>query len=299
MKVFLIGGLGFIGTRFIRKFSNTHQIIVYTKRKDDLEISKMNFLKNVILEYGSVVDKDITNKMEKHNPDAVIHLAALSGLQRCHDDPQLAFSTNVYGTFNVINSCKRVGAKLIFCSTREVYGETIDEKSKEEDPLLPNNIYGLTKKLAEDLIRLASQKMDLNYIILRPTNVYGPEGDKYGAEIIINDAIKKNMINILGGTQRLNYVYVDDVVDVLDFVLKKNISRETFNVGSTDTITIIEFAKEVFRALNSKGKIEYLPMRKTETSNFVPEITKLQSIMVNFPKTSLRSGIEKTIKWYS
>lgn len=146
MKVFLVGGLGFIGKRFIRKFFNTHEIIVYARKKADFDISKFENLKNVILEYGSVEDKEIKNIIKKHLPDVVIHLAALSGLKRCHDDPRTAFSTNVYGTFNVINSCTDIGAKLIFCSTREVYGETIGKKSKEDDRLLPNNIYGLTKK---------------------------------------------------------------------------------------------------------------------------------------------------------
>ncbi len=237
--------------------------------------------------------------IEKLKPDVVIHLAALSGLKKCYDNPKTAFSTNVYGTFNVINSCKKIGAKLIFCSTREVYGETLENKSKEDDPLIPNSVYGLTKMLAENLVKYAGQKYNLDYTILRPTNVYGPEGDKYGAEIIIKDAIREKKIRILVGTQKLNYVYVDDVADILNFVLKgENVSKQTFNIGSADTVTILEYAKQVFRSLNIEEKIEYLPMRKTETVYFVPDITKIQSLFGNFPKTSLKSGIEKTIKWY-
>jgi len=300
MKVVLTGGMGFIGTRFIRKFSDSYQITVYGRKIDFPNTWKFSNSKNVTLEYGSVEDKEISGVFEKYKPDAIIHLAALSGLQRCHDDPKLAFLTNVYGTYNVINSCINNCKKLIFCSTREVYGETLGEKSKEDDSLSPNNVYGLTKMMAENLIIYAGDKFDLDYTILRLANVYGPEGDKYGAEIIINDAIKENKIKILGGSQKLNYVFVDDVVDVLNYVLTgKNVSKQIFNVGSSDTITVVEFANQVFDILKRNGKIEYLPMRKTETANFVPDLSKIQSVLKGFPKTSLRSGIEKTIKWYS
>lgn len=300
MKILLIGGLGFVGIRFIRKFSNLHQIQIIHKKTESQNHSNMNFLKNTTLEYCSVEDKKILNIIEKSKPDVVIHLAALSGIRRCLDDPQKAFLTNVYGTFNVIKACTRIGCKLIFCSTREVYGETLGEKTKEDEPLLPNNIYGLTKMLAENLIKYASEKDNLDYTILRLTNVYGPEGDKYGAEIIIKDAIKNNSVQILGGTHKLNYIYVDDVVDILNFVLKgKNVSKQTFNVGSLDTITIKDFVNQIFNHLNCKGKIKYLPMRKTETINFVPDISKIKSIYGNFPKTSLKSGLKITIDWYS
>ena len=299
MKILLIGGLGFIGTRFIRKFHNTHEIIVYITKKNAAN-TKSNHLKDVTLEYGSVEDNELKKIVEKYEPKAVIHLAALAGLKRCHDDPKLAFSVNVYGTFNVINSCIGIKPKIIFPSSREVYGETIGEKSTEEDELLPNNTYGLTKMISENLIKCASRKFDFDYTILRLTNVYGPEGDKYGAEIIIKDAIRDKKIRILGGTQKLNYVYVDDVVDVMNFALDgAKTSRQTFNVGSNDTVTVEEFAKKVFKSLGVKEEFEYLPMRETETSNFVPDLKKIQSILEDFPKTSLDEGIKKTIKWYS
>ena len=156
MKILLTGGLGFIGTRFIRKFSNAHQIIVYGRKKEKTNPAKLSHLKNVTLEYCSVEDPEIINMVKKLKPDVVIHLAALSGLKKCYDNPKIAFSTNVYGTFNIINSCKKIGAKLIFCSTREVYGETLENKSKEEDPLIPNSVYGLTKMLAENLVKYSS-----------------------------------------------------------------------------------------------------------------------------------------------
>jgi UDP-glucose 4-epimerase len=299
MKVLLVGGFGFIGRRFIRKFSNNHQIIVYARKTEILNASKSLDLKKIIHEEGSIetFGKDV---IQRHKPDVVILLAALTGLQKCLDNHKMAFSVNVYGTFNVINSCIGTGTKLIFLSSREVYGETIGNKSKENDQLLPDNIYGLTKMIGENLVNSYSSKYGLDYTILRLTNVYGPEGDKYGAQIIIKDIIRNGQAQILGGSQRLNFVYVDDVVDLIESVFDNaSSSKQTINVGSNDTITIKEFADKVFDTIGKKSQFEYLPMRKTETQNFEPDLQKMQSILGNHIKTPLKEGIEKTIKWYS
>jgi len=299
MKVLLVGGFGFIGRRFIRKFSNSHQIIVYARKPEILNASKTLDLKKIVLEEGSIetIGKDV---IQRHKPDVVIHLAALTGLQKCLDNPEVAFSVNVYGTFNVINSCIGTGTKLIFLSSREVYGETIGNKTKENDQLLPDNIYGLTKMIGENLVSSYSSKYGLDYTILRLTNVYGPEGDKYGPQVIIKDILRNGQARILGGSQRLNFVYVDDVVDLIGKVFDNaSSSKQTINVGSLDTVTIKEFADKVFDTIGKKSQFEYLPMRKTETPNFEPDLQKMQAILGNYIRTPLKAGIEKTIKWYS
>jgi len=298
VKVFLNGGLGFIGIRFIRKYFQEHEIIVYARKKDRQILDKSDVLKNITVEYGSVEDSSLGIALEKHKPEVVIHLAALTGLKKCHDNPQLAFETNVYGTYNLLKNCQQ-GTKIIFISSREVYGETLNSKSKETDTTKPNNVYGITKLLAEQLVQLESQKNNLDYTILRLTNVYGPEGDQYGAQVIIKDVLRARKVRIMGGSQRLNFVYVDDVVELIGKTLTdSSSSKQIFNVGSDDTITIKEFAQQVIKMQDKDISIEYLPMRNTETSNFDPSLEKLFSIMGFVPKTSLSQGLKNTIGWY-
>ena len=298
VKVFLNGGLGFIGIRFIRKYFQEHEIIVYARKKDRQILDKSDVLKNITVEYGSVEDSSLGIALEKHKPEVVIHLAALTGLKKCHDNPQLAFETNVYGTYNLLKNCQQ-GTKIIFISSREVYGETLNSKSKETDTTKPNNVYGITKLLAEQLVQLESQKNNLDYTILRLTNVYGPEGDQYGAQVIIKDVLRARKVRIMGGSQRLNFVYVDDVVELIGKTLTdSSSSKQIFNVGSDDTITIKEFAQQVIKMQDKDISIEYLPMRNTETSNFDPSLEKLFLIMGFVPKTSLSQGLKNTIGWY-
>jgi len=240
----------------------------------------------------------MTEVISKHKPDVVLHLSALTGLTKCNNDPKKAFSINVNGTFNVIQGCLENNSRLIFISSREVYGETLSGKIKETVPVKPNNVYGITKLIGEEMIKMVQKKQNLSYTILRLTNVYGPEGDGYGAQIIIKNALKGS-IDILGGTQRLNYVYVDDVVDLISKIIDSPISvNETFNVGSNDTLTINEFVNKVSVNFDNV-KINYKPMRQNETMNFVPDLDKIQNKLGFMPKTDIDTGIRKTIEWYS
>jgi len=294
-----VGGAGFIGRRFIRKFAKTNEIIVYATNQDVISAKKVLELFNIQIEEGFVEDDKLSKVIDKHKPDIVIHLAALTGLVKCHNDPQNAFKINLYGTYNVANSCAKVGCKIIFVSSREVYGETLQKSTGEDEPMLPNNVYGITKMIGENIIRFFSQKYGLDYTILRLTNVYGPEGDQYGAQVIIKNAIRDKKIQILGGSQRLNYVYVDDVVEIINQVIQnKKSSKQIFNVGSKDTVTIKEFVQKVIESVGQDIELEYKPMRETETSNFEPDLTRLKEIIAYVPETSLEEGIKKTMDWY-
>ena len=296
MKVLLTGGLGFIGRRFIENFQNFHDLVIFTtensiKKFNPTEISK------VTVETGSIEDNSFQKIMLKHKPEVVIHLAAKSGLKNCEENPDSAFNCNVFGTYNVIKTCAEINSKLIFISSREVYGETINESTKEDDPLLPNNIYGITKMLAERLIINTSQKYNVNYIILRLTNLFGPGVYERGVNRIIKMAVKDKKIQIYGGEQAINIVYVDDVVELINLILCEKCSwNEIFNVGSNNTLKIKKFVDEVKKLVDDVD-IEYLPARNIENFIFNPNLEKIQQEMKFTTKTSLIDGIQKTIKW--
>jgi len=299
VKLFLVGGLGFIGKRFIRKYAKDYEIIVFAKKNTIEKVDKNGSFKNIILEEGSMDEKTIIDVITKHKPDVVIHLAALTGLKKCHSDPEKAFKINVFGTFNVLSACNKTGSKLIFLSSREVYGDTKKQETSEDDELNPNNVYGLTKLIGENLVLHFKKLYNLEYTILRITNVYGPEGDNYGAQRIIMDAIKNNKIKILGGKQHLNFIYVDDIVDLLGTLVNGKISNQIFNVGSADTMSIDEFAEKISRLMQKSILMEHYSMRETETSFFKPNLTKIKKLIGFEANTQINTGLQKTIEWYS
>lgn len=297
MKILLVGGLGFIGGRFIKKFFNIHELIVFTK-KESVRTNKNNKLR-ILIEKCIIEDMQTIEIIKKHKPNVVIHLAALTGLMKCEKNYYDAFLVNILGTFNVVKACLKSGSKLIFISSREVYGETLNNESKEDDPLKPKNIYGVTKMIGEYLVQHAGQNYNLDYTILRLTNVYGPEGNERGVNSIVKNALKKKKIEIHGGNQLLNLVYVDDVVELINLVLDdKRSSKQIFNVGSEDNITIKEFAEEVSKSVNGNITFEYVSLPGVVTTTFRPSLEKLKKVLGFSSKTKLKDGIKKMIEWY-
>jgi UDP-glucose 4-epimerase len=294
MKILLTGGLGYIGTSLINRLSK-HELIVCSKsKKRDLQ----NY-NNVIFEFVDITSDDFLQIVKKHKPDLVIHLASITGLKNCENNPIKAFQTNVHGTFNVIKACELNKNKLIFFSSREVYGKTLDVESKENDLLLPTNIYGITKMLGELLVKNSGKNNNLNYIILRLTNVYGPGGNEKGPNKIIKNAVEDKKIEIFGGKQSINFIYIDDVVNLISTIIDKNhISKEIFNLGSKNNLTVNEFSKLVEQCLDFNIIIKHKPKLNVENSIFKPDLKKSEKLLGFTSKTKINDGLKKTINWY-
>lgn len=291
MKVLITGSNGYLGRKFIEKYHNKLDIIALVKTEDYRSFS--NFI-GIKLEKHDITKVGLSQLFYKHKPDVVIHLASI-GLKESKIAKN-AFDVNVFGTFNVVNACLETGARLIFTSSREVYGNKPNKKSSGENSTLnPYNTYGITKMLAESIIQHAGKNYDLNYIILRITNVYGSDGQQ-GLNKIINDAIKKNQITIFGGEQRINPIYIDDVVKILKKSTNKKYKKEIFNVGSKETIKIKEFCKILQNILNVPIEMKFKNLPKEVTFSFKPNIMKMQKRFGITP-IPLSKGIEKTVEW--
>ena len=277
MKVLLTGGTGFIGTKFIEKFSKEFDFTILSSKE-------------------KIQEQKIIKTIEKINPDVVIHLAALTGLKNCELNQKEAFDVNVIGTENIVKGCIKNNSRLIFFSSREVYGSTVMEKSDENDELDPINVYGHTKMKAEKIIQKYGEKENLDYTILRLTNVYGP-GNKSGINRLIVDALKKKKIVVNGGKQILNFIFVDDVINIIYLVLTNNkISKEIFNIGSEDTISLNKFIEILMKLLEHNIEFKFVEKPSFESSYFNPNIIKQKKILGYDSKTSLNDGIIQTLK---
>lgn len=294
-----MGGFGFIGKHLLTTFAQSHSLIVLSDPEGVQKAPQFGPSSQPIVEVGDVTDEGwVREAMLKHSPNATVHLAALTGVRRCNDNPSLAFSVNVLGTYNVIMGCVACGCRLIFISSREVYGETKSSRTREDDPLVPNNIYGITKMLAERLVIWAASRHNLDYTILRLTNVYGPGGDQYNIQAMIRSAFAEGSIRILGGNQRMNLIYVEDVADVIRrCVADPRASRQTFNVGSDHDMSVEEIVSKLVSIIDIPVEIRRGPMRVGETQNFRPDLDKLEKTLGYRPPTPIEVGIKKTLEW--
>ena len=227
MKILIIGGFGFIGKHVIKSISHLHNITVFSDpigAEGSEDFANQHRLRVIT---GDVTDAAaIKRAVATEMPGSVIHLAALTGLNKCTQNPSLAFSINVFGAYNVVMECAAANSKLIFISSREVYGEGGIGRTAEDAELVPNNVYGTTKMLAEKSIIWAKSKFGLKFTILRLTNVYGPGGQQYNVQAMIKGAVNDRVIPIFGGMQIMNLVYVTDVAEAIARCLTDSLTTD-------------------------------------------------------------------------
>jgi len=185
----------------------------------------------------------------------------------------------------------------MFLSSKEVYGMTTNDV--EENHLLkPTNVYGITKKLAEEMIVFENKKSNLVFTILRVTNVYGP-GSTKGVNKMIQSAIKDKKLFLNGGDQLINLIFIDKLVDVIfNIINDERTFNQIFNVGSFENISIKEFANIISKIEQNNIKIIQRSPLKYENRNFKPNLNKLNKIIDLSTKMDLHEGIIKTKKWF-
>jgi nucleoside-diphosphate-sugar epimerase len=219
--------------------------------------------------------------------DLVIHLAAFISASESWEKPKEYFENNALGTLSVVkNSIKEGVNKIIFFSSAAV-------KAK---PLTP---YAVSKIAAEEILNL--YKDDINLVIIRPENIYGP-GQKANYGYVIHNFIKAatdgTPINIYGdGTQTRDFIYIEDVVDTVDKLLmgRDMESGTVVSLGTGKEININNLAKEVMQILGKKTEIKYLEKRnEPQTSVANLEVAKKLGIKTG-SFLDINAGIRKLI----
>lgn len=229
-KILLTGSLGFVGLNLQKKLENSG----FNVTGYDILDGKLH---------------DITDKFAlEHvfmngNFDIVIHLAARTGTLTSGEFPENYISTNINGTNNLLNLCKKYKVdKFIFFSSSSVFGGNNKKAIKEDEYICPRTLYGVTKAAGELLVKASG----LDYIIIRPFTVYGPKGRR---EMVIYkwaDQINAGKpITLYGdGTSSRGYTWLDDLTDAVVVAVKRmNISEKvnlTVNLGGSEVIKISE-----------------------------------------------------------
>lgn len=290
MKILVTGAAGFIGHHLANRLVELgHEVTAL----DNFYYSQKNLLdRRVKLVKGDIRNLELLKSLCQ-NQEIVFHLAALANIRESIANPDYCFSTNVLGTFNIMQALKgsRV-KKIIFTSSREVYGDAESFPVKENSPLNPINLYGVTKVCGEHIINTLSREIGISRRILRLANVYGKEDSVPGRVIpsFMKAAGEEGEIIIQGGEQILDFVWIEDVLKILLESLNDK-SERTINVGSGKGITIKELASEILYLFNNKTKIKTIAPPAQVVSKFIADIKAMRFIPLN-----LEDGLRKMIK---
>lgn len=269
-SILVTGSSGFIGSHLIDKIP--HKTILFGKKDNLLSREKVLQTKRV---------------------DVVIHLASKIP-QSNNKGKEGFFENNVLGTLNILEYCvkKRV-EKLIFISS-SIYGKPQYNPVNEKHPILHNNPYTKSKILGEELCKIYAKEYGLKIIILRLANVFG-KGLKSGFLISnLYEALENNKpIKIINKKSKRDFIFVDDVVDVILLMIDYECDFEIFNVGSGKSYSfqkILQIFEKIYDVKLDKSFEE-------NKANFIPkmelDISKIKQKTKWYPKISLEEGLKK------
>ena len=328
--ILVTGGAGFIGSAVIRNIlSSTDFTVVnidkltYAGNVDSIPDADSN--KRYHLEIIDICDKSaIEAVFEKYEPNAVMHLAAESHVDRSIDSPDEFMQTNIIGTFNLLVAARSYfqtlddDAKSTFrfhhISTDEVYGdlEGVDDLFTEQTPYAPSSPYSASKASSDHLVRAWGRTYGLPTIITNCSNNYGPYHfpEKLIPHVILN-AISGQPLPIYGdGSQIRDWLYVEDHAQALLQVVTEGEVGETYNIGGHNekkNIEVVEAICDLLEELapikpkgvsNYRDLITFVKDRPGHDARYAIDASKIERELGWVPEESFETGLRKTVQWY-
>jgi len=332
MKILVTGGAGFIGSAVVRHIiRNTNNSVVNV---DKLTYAgNLNSVANVASDSRHFFEQaDICNSeamatlFAKHQPDAVMHLAAESHVDRSIDGPAAFIETNIIGTYTLLEAARsywkalpesrKQAFRFHHISTDEVYGDLhgTDDLFTETTPYAPSSPYSASKASSDHLVRAWQRTYGLPVIVTNCSNNYGPYHfpEKLIPVIILNALAGKPLPVYGKGNQIRDWLYVEDHARALYKVVTEGVVGETYNIGGHNEKQNIEVVKTICTILEEfvpidksdlnipsyESLITYVADRPGHDLRYAIDASKIERELGWKPEESFETGIRKTVEWY-
>ncbi|MCX6723786.1 MAG: GDP-mannose 4,6-dehydratase [Candidatus Staskawiczbacteria bacterium] len=300
-KILVTGGAGFIGSNLVNELvEQKNKVVVIDNlssgRKENIN-SKAKFYKI------DVRSKKLREVFKKENPNVVFHLAAEAIVGDAYQKPFDAIETNVMGTVNVLEACRKLGhmEAIIVVSSDKAYGKSKNLPYREDFPLRGDHPYDVSKSSADLIARAYFSTYGLPILITRFSNVFGP-GDMNLSRIIpgIIESVIKNKEFLIRSDGKMirEYTYVKDIV--LGCIKLSNYKKnygEAFNFGSKNIFNVIEIINNIEKILDVRIGYKVLNITKNEIPKQYLDWTKAKEVLSWQPKTSFQDGVKETFEW--
>lgn len=306
--VLVTGGGGFIGSRLCERLvqsgATVRAFVRYTSRA---EIGLLRFLEPDILKKVEIIRGDLRDfsavEQASRGVDIVFHLGALISIPYSYVHPVETVQTNLLGTLNILEACRKSGAKLVHTSTSEVYGTALRVPIDEDHPLQGQSPYSASKIGADKLVESYFRSFGLPTMTVRPFNTYGP-GQSTRAVIptIITQALAGGVVRLGNLDAIRDFTYLDDTVE--GFLLTAQADTwngETYNLGSGEEISIGAIAALIFRLMGKQAEIQLEKSRlrpeKSEVLRLISDNRKAKLELGWQPTVGMEEGLQRTIRW--
>ena len=306
--VLVTGAGGFIGSRLCEKLveagASVRAFVRYTSRA---EIGLLKLLPKEVLEKIEIIRGDLRDfsavEQAAKGTDTVLHLGALISIPYSYVHPVETVQTNVIGTLNILEACRKVGAKLVHTSTSEVYGTALRVPIDEDHPLQGQSPYSASKIGADKLVESYYRSFDVPSITIRPFNTYGPgQSNRAVIPTIITQALAGEVVRLGNLDAIRDFTYLDDTVE--GFLLAGQAGLwdgETYNLGSGQEISIGDIAELIFKIMGKQPVIQVEQSRlrpeKSEVLRLISDNQKVKAALGWQPKVGMEEGLRRTIAW--
>jgi len=303
MENFLIsGGAGFLGRKLTEKALKSGYSV--TVVDDFSTTSDENTTRN-----ARVIKKRIEDFEASEKFDYLIHLAARPSPEDYISHPVDTVLSNSIGTLKMIQMSLKSGARFMYTSSSETYGDATIIPTPETYWGNVNftgirSCYDESKRFSEALIMAYHRQSGLDSRIQRPFNIYGPgirPDGQYGRVVprFIMQALKNENITVHGdGNQTRSFLYIDDWVDATwKFLIADNLGGEILNIGSNREITINALAEMIIDLTGSRSNIVHTEAREDDPHRRSADISRAKRLLRWEPSTELKDGLKKTVEW--
>lgn len=308
MKILIAGGAGFIGSHFVRYMLSQHpayHIVVvdkltYAGRLSNLEDVRSN--PHFRFVQMDICDPDVNELVR--SSDVVLNLAAESHVDRSIEDASVFVSSNVVGTYRLLDACHRKGVgRFVQVSTDEVYGSLGPQgKFEENSPLSPNSPYAATKAAADLLVVAAMRTHAVPAIISRSSNNYGPfQFPEKFIPLMIAQAMAGKPLPLYGdGKNVRDWLHVEDHCRALDAIVHHGREGEIYNIGGEFEIENLEVAHRVLDLLGQpRTLVQFVSDRPGHDRRYAMNCHKIKSELGWQQRWTFDTGLPETVRWYA
>lgn len=312
MRTILVtGSAGFIGfhvSRYLLKRGD--RVIGYDNLNEyydpSLKRSRLKVLggyEGFTFHHLDLVDREgLFSVIEKGSPDTICHLGAQAGVRYSIENPHVYIDSNIAGTMNVLEGCRRYGIKdLVYASSSSVYGGNEKVPFSESDVVdNPISLYAATKKSNELMAHVYSHLFGINTTGLRFFTVYGPYGRpdmalfKFTKNILSDEPIE--VYN--HGNMERDFTYVDDIVKGTVAAIDRPFRYEVFNLGNNRPVKLTYFIELIEEELGKKAKRLLLPMQDGDVPRTCADIEHAKEMLGYDPAVTIEEGVKRFLNWY-
>jgi UDP-glucose 4-epimerase len=302
MNVLVTGGAGFIGSHLVDRLIKENKNVIIV---DNLSTGlKENVNPSAIFYKMDIRSLNLKKIFQNHEIDTVYHLAAQIDIRKSLSEIEYEIDVNIKGSVNLLVNAAKYGIKEIYFTSSGggVYGEQETYPTTEENSVNPESPYGIDKLAIEKYILCFQKLYGFKASILRLSNVYGPRQNPQSEAGVIaiftNRMLKDKKIMIYGsGEQMRDFVYIDDVINVIFTIREENLDG-IFNISTGKTTTVNNVFEMLKKEFIYKRTPIYLEKRPGELMKSQLSYKKIAGITGWKPKFSIEKGLKATAKWF-